>query len=797
MIAGTPAHGLDEAHPAPVRHGVLMRAIRRFSLATGLLAVMAFGVADGKPLLLLLGLIVGFASWLMTRGAPVEPVRVVPRLALNLLVGASAAYLLLALLGSRQDSVVSSLTDFLCLVLLIKMLDRASMRDEAQVLTLAVFVVIGAVLSGAQLALGIVLVLFTPLVIASIITWQVCAGQERLALRAASLNAGPVRTGVDAGPARVRRNLAYLVLCAVVLALGSGVAAFILTPRSFAQGMAGQWGRPMPGAVAGFTDQIRLGQAGLLSQSTTPVGEVTLLNAAGEPTGAADQPVYLRGATLDRYNPASGQWSSATPADAVRDVPERGRGQRATGDNQRLRLADESASPSVSRTVVTQRIALRAVGAGEAPLFGALYPVAVTIPGSREGVRVNRMDGTFSRRTGAGGPLTYTVESRPDFVMPESEVARLHGLRDRARVAPEFKDEWADPFAAGPVRELAERLIAGLDVPLDPAVREPFQVRRAATAFMTHLRQFEYTLEMVAPAPGEDPLSMFLFTTQRGHCAYFAAAMVALCQSIGIEARIVTGYVSGEYNSIAGHYIVRESDAHAWVELATRPGRWEAFDPTPPASLQHAQRASTGVLAWLREIYDALEFSWVQNVIAFDSAKRSELVSFDPNLSNPETLYAARRWFSDVSAWVRRLLPSGMLGDALSVAALIMVCAGFCGLGFIAVRALVRRLRPRAGAGAPDYTRPPPELAALLTFYPRMLESLDAHGRAKPSDVPPMAFAEGLEPIDPRLAGLVRTVADRYYRVRFGGAPPESPDEAAEHALQVLQTHLASLARVR
>lgn len=796
MIAAAPPRA-DRAHAPPAGQGVLMRAIRRLSLATGLLAVMAFGVADGKPLLLMLGLIVGFASWLMTRGAPAEPVRVVPRLALNLLVAASAAYLLLALVGSRQDSVVSSLTDFLCLVLLIKMLDRATMRDEAQVLTLSVFVVIGAVLSGAQLALGIVLVLFTPLIITSIITWQVCAGQERLHARAESLDAGPVRTGVDAGAARVRRNLAYLVLCTVLLALGSGVAAFILTPRSFAQGLAGQWGRPMPGAVAGFTDQIRLGQAGLLSQSNTPVGEVTLLNAAGEPSGAADQPVYLRGATLDRYDPTNGQWRSSAPAEASRDLTLRGRLSRGDTDDQRLRLADESASPSASRTVVTQRIALRAVAAGEAPLFGALYPVAVSIPGSREGVRVNDLDGTFSRRTGAGGPLTYTVESRPDYVVPETEIARLRGLRERALSATGESTPPTNPFADGPIRALAVQLLSGLDVPLDPGAREPFQVRRAASAFMSHLRQFEYTLEMVAPAPGEDPLSMFLFTTRRGHCEYFAAAMVALCQSIGIEARVVTGYVSGEYNSIAGHYIVRESDAHAWVELSTRPGRWETFDPTPPASLQHAQRASSGVLAWLREIYDALEFSWVQNVIAFDSAKRAELVSFEPNLGNPESLYAARRWLSDAGSWVRRLLPSGMLGDALSVAALILVCAGFCGLGFIAVRAIVRRLRPSVGAGAPDYTRPPPELAAVLAFYPRMLDTLDAHGRAKPASVPPLAFAGEIEPVDPRLAGLVRTVADRYYRVRFGRTAPESPDAAAEHALAELRTHLGSLARVR
>ena len=59
--------------------------------------------------------------------------------------------------------------------------------------------------------------------------------------------------------------------------------------------------------------------------------------------------------------------------------------------------------------------------------------------------------------------------------------------------------------------------------------------------------------------------------------------MVLMLRSQGIPARLVTGFLGGEYNPFEGYYIVRESNAHAWVE-ACMPGEgWRIFDPTPPA----------------------------------------------------------------------------------------------------------------------------------------------------------------------------------------------------------------------
>jgi transglutaminase-like putative cysteine protease len=56
--------------------------------------------------------------------------------------------------------------------------------------------------------------------------------------------------------------------------------------------------------------------------------------------------------------------------------------------------------------------------------------------------------------------------------------------------------------------------------------------------------------------------------------------MVLLARTQGIAARVVTGYRVPPASSITGRTIVRERNAHAWVE-AWVDGAWHAYDPTP------------------------------------------------------------------------------------------------------------------------------------------------------------------------------------------------------------------------
>ncbi len=81
--------------------------------------------------------------------------------------------------------------------------------------------------------------------------------------------------------------------------------------------------------------------------------------------------------------------------------------------------------------------------------------------------------------------------------------------------------------------------------------------------------------------PGTDAVDQFLFVDQRGVCEHFASAMVVLLRTLGIPARLATGFGSGTYNPLTNYYEVRANDSHAWVEVYFPRYGWLPFDPTP------------------------------------------------------------------------------------------------------------------------------------------------------------------------------------------------------------------------
>ncbi len=81
--------------------------------------------------------------------------------------------------------------------------------------------------------------------------------------------------------------------------------------------------------------------------------------------------------------------------------------------------------------------------------------------------------------------------------------------------------------------------------------------------------------------PNTDAVDQFLFVDKRGVCEHFVSAMVIMLRSLGIPARLVSGFGSGTYNAFTNYYEVRANDAHAWVEVYFSSYGWMPFDPTP------------------------------------------------------------------------------------------------------------------------------------------------------------------------------------------------------------------------
>lgn len=84
-------------------------------------------------------------------------------------------------------------------------------------------------------------------------------------------------------------------------------------------------------------------------------------------------------------------------------------------------------------------------------------------------------------------------------------------------------------------------------------------------------------------------VSSFLFEEKEGICQDFATSMTLMCRSIGIPAKYVTGYLASEKSKESGNYIIREKDAHAFVEVYIAGYGWMSFDPTPNRELEETQ----------------------------------------------------------------------------------------------------------------------------------------------------------------------------------------------------------------
>lgn len=105
----------------------------------------------------------------------------------------------------------------------------------------------------------------------------------------------------------------------------------------------------------------------------------------------------------------------------------------------------------------------------------------------------------------------------------------------------------------------------------------PYEKALALESYLS--RNYVYDLNPPRPPQGADVVEFFLFDSQRGYCTAFASAMVIMLRELGIPARFVTGFWTGQRDS-KGVYHVLEKDGHAWVEAYFPKCGWVTFDPS-------------------------------------------------------------------------------------------------------------------------------------------------------------------------------------------------------------------------
>jgi transglutaminase-like putative cysteine protease len=197
-------------------------------------------------------------------------------------------------------------------------------------------------------------------------------------------------------------------------------------------------------------------------------------------------------------------------------------------------------------------------------IFGAYRPETVFFPTSSIKVdRYNSLRAPYEIPEGS----TYSVISQIPNAAPDQ--LRTAGTNYPADVLEKYTQ--LPPTGLERTRELARELAAGTTNPYDAVMK-----------MNRHLKtNYPYDLSIPPQRQNMDAVEFFLFEQKRGYCEQFSSSLAVMARSLGIPARVATGYVPGEYNPFTGLYEVRASDAHAWVEVYFPGYGWSTFDPTP------------------------------------------------------------------------------------------------------------------------------------------------------------------------------------------------------------------------
>ncbi|HYY14166.1 MAG TPA: DUF3488 and transglutaminase-like domain-containing protein [Chthoniobacterales bacterium] len=320
------------------------------------------------------------------------------------------------------------------------------------------------------------------------------------------------------------------------------------------------------------------------------------------------------------------------------------------------------------------------------------------------------------------------------------------------------------------LRPREQKLLLEVPVTISPAVHDLAQswaaadrdpravVDRALEFFRT--QGFRYSF-----SPGEyknNDLEEFVFRRRVGFCEHYAGSFATLMRLAGVPARVVVGYLGGEWNTMGDFFLVRQSDTHAWCEVWLPDSGWTRVDPTAvvapervslglrafldqSAQLRGARPAFTRAFAQqpvfmkIRAGWQWLNYAWDTRVLSFDADAQQALAN-SIGLSGTTPLML--------------LLWSGVVATAV----VVVITA------WIYIRA-----RPR-----PD---------PLKSIYARFCRKAARLGVTREPSEGPLNFSNRAAQSLPRESERIRRIAAHYINLRY--SPQADPSALQRFAREV------------
>jgi len=254
---------------------------------------------------------------------------------------------------------------------------------------------------------------------------------------------------------------------------------------------------------------------------------------------------------------------------------------------------------------------------------------------------------------------------------------------------------------------------------------------------------FSYTLQ--PPRLGANSVDDFIFKSKKGYCEHYASAFAFMLRSVEIPARIVGGYQGGEKNPYADYLIVRQSDAHVWVEVWLPEKGWTRVDPTAVVAPDRISQGMEGALSpgdlpdFLSRSYfgfiDQLQFGW------------------DAISTQWSALFEGYSYYEQKALLKKLGITSGAWDASLKALLLLLVLIGI----IVIIYAWFALKSP--------YEKPD----AVKKYYSQFCKKLSRAGFMRKPDQGPIDYAEYVSKNRPDLKNRIAEITDSYVQLRYRG----------------------------
>ncbi|MBZ5536958.1 MAG: transglutaminaseTgpA domain-containing protein [Acidobacteriia bacterium] len=480
-----------------------------------------------------------------------------------------------------SKSFVDAAIHLLIFIQILKFFSEKKDKDYFYLIGIAFMELLAAAAMTINASFFVAFLVFLTLVISTLTSFEIKRSQQSLSTSAPQqLKEGSNHSG--AANMGTRRLYGALAAASATLSIGivaTAVFFFFALPRVGA-GFFSRLNAPVQ-SLTGFSTSVQFGAVGSLKRNMTIVMRVQV---EGDPRQF--EGVKWRGIALNGF--MGNSWRRTFQIDS-------GRLPRDAGGNYQV-LPEQIPPP---HRLVRYRVLLEPISSEV--MFAAARARAIQ---TQAQVRVDKGD-SFTTTYHPYSRIRYDVVS--DIGSPPASTLRNTGTE----YPPEFVQDYLDlPAVDTRISELAMKI-----------TRADTNSYDRARSVERYLREnFGYTLDLPA-VQEQDPIAQFLFETRRGHCEYFATSMAILLRTLGIPSRVINGFQTGEYNAVGKDFIVRQADAHSWVEVFFPGYGWVAFDPTPAV----APPKQSAAWITLNHYLDALELFWINWIVGYDAFRQVTL----------------------------------------------------------------------------------------------------------------------------------------------------------------------------